>query len=293
MKRISLFSILGLLLLLACSDRNGPPRGSGLIEASEVTFSVETSGQLRALNYDEGARVEAGDTLAVIDTATVMLRLRQARAAAEAARTQVEMAAIGVRQSESNLEQANTEFERLATLIRTGSANQQQYDRGKTAFDQAKLAREQAEASRRAAEAQLTNALAQADLLKDQANDHFPISPTGGVVVERFIEPGELVAVGKPLLRIARLDTVWVKIYLPPSDLARLTIGGHALVDPEAGNKKAFDGIISWISSEAEFTPKNVQTREARAGLLYAVKVTIPNADQILKIGMPVSVVVE
>jgi HlyD family secretion protein len=293
MKRISIFLMLGLPLLISCADKNGPPRGSGLIEASEVTFSVETSGQLVALYRDEGARVASGDTLAMIDTATVMVRLRQARAAAEAASTQVEVAAIGVRQAESNLEQANTEFERLATLIRTGSANQQQYDRAKTAFDQAKLAREQAEASRRAAEAQLANALAQVDLLQDQANDHFPVSPSDGVVVERFVDPGELVAAGRPLVRIARLDTVWVKIYLPPSDLARVTIGGHAAVDLETENVNPLDGVITWISSEAEFTPKNVQTREARAGLLYAVKITIPNPDQVLKIGMPVSVVVE
>jgi len=293
MKSVPILLTLGSLLLVSCADKNGPPRGSGLIEASEVTFSVEAAGQLKALYRDEGAQVSAGDTLAMIDTATVMLRLRQSRAAAEAARTQVEMAAIGVRQAESNLEQANIEFERAATLIRSGSANQQQYDRAKTAFDQAKLAREQAEASSRAAAAQLTNALAQVDLLQDQANDHFPISPTNGVVVERYVEPGELVAAGRSLVRIARLDTVWVKIYLPPSDLARVALGSHAKVDPEAENVEPLDGVISWISREAEFTPKNVQTREARAGLLYAVKITIPNINQVLKIGMPVSVVVE
>ena len=292
MKLYSLIPILGLLILASCSDKNGSPRGSGLIEASEITFSVETAGQLVALYRDEGATVSAGDTLAMIDTATVMVRMRQARAAAEAARTQVEVAAIGVRQAESNLGQANTEFERAATLIRTGSANQQQYDRAKTAFDQAKLAREQAQAAGRAAEAQLASAVAQVDLLQDQANDHFPISPTNGVVVERFVEPGELVAAGRPLVRIARLDTVWVKIYLPPSYLTRVAIGGHASVDPESG-MPPLGGVVTWISSEAEFTPKNVQTREARAGLLYAVKIVVPNPDQSLKIGMPVAVTIE
>ena len=293
MKSVSIFLILGSLLVVSCADKNGPPRGSGLVEASEVTFSVETGGQLMALFRDEGAPVSSGDTLAMIDTTTVMLRLRQARAAAEMSLTQVEMATIGVRQAESNLEQANIEFERAATLIRSGSANQQQYDRAKTTFDQAKLAREQAEASRRAAEAQLTNTRAQVDLLRDQADDHFPISPTNGVVIERFAEPGELLTPGKPLVRIARLDTVRGKIYLPPSDLTKVVLGSHATVDPEAENVVPLDGVISWISQEAEFTPKNVQTREARAGLLYAVKVTIPNTNQVLKIGMPVSVVVE
>ncbi len=250
MKRITLLPVLGLVLLISCSENNKAPRGSGLIEASDITFSVEATGQLVALYRDEGARVAVGDTLALIDTATVMVRLRQARAAAEAAGTQIDVAAIGVKQAESNLEQANTEFERMATLIQTGSVNKQQYDRAKTAFDQAKLAREQAEASRRAAEAQLTNAVAQVDLLEDLANDHFPISPVGGVVVERFVDLGELAAAGRPLVRIARLDTVWVKIYLPPSDLARVAIGGHAIVDPETGAGNRLDGAITWISSQ-------------------------------------------
>jgi HlyD family secretion protein len=109
-------------------------------------------------------------------------------------------------------------------------------------------------------------------------------------VVTRYVESGELVAIGKPLVKVARLDTVWVKVYLPPSDLTRIKLGGRAEIDPEDGRSRPLAGSISWISSEAEFTPKNVQTKEARADLVYAVKITIPNPDQTLKIGMPVLV---
>jgi HlyD family secretion protein len=113
------------------------------------------------------------------------------------------------------------------------------------------------------------------------------------VVINKFVEVGELIGVGKPLVKIAKLDTVWVKVYLPPSDLTRISLGGHALVDPEDGRNKPLEGKVSWISDQAEFTPKNVQTKEARADLVYAVKITIPNPGKVLKIGMPVSVKIQ
>jgi HlyD family secretion protein len=293
MKSLFVYVSLAILILISCGDDNSHPRGSGLIEATEVTVSVEIGGQIKAIYCDEGQNVVAGDTLALIDTSAVALRLRQALAAGRAARTQLELTAINIRQAENNLELANNEFERAATLIKTGSVNQQQYDQAKNAFEQAKLAGEQARAAQRAADAELANANAQINLLENQFEDCFPVSPITGVIVEKFVESGELVTTGKPLVRIASLDTVWVKIYLPPSDLTRISLGGRAFIDPEDGRTQPLPGIITWISSEAEFTPKNVQTREARAGLLYAVKISIPNPGRILKIGMPVSVAIK
>jgi HlyD family secretion protein len=279
--------------LFACGRNNDSPQGSGLIEATEITVSVETSGRLDALCFTEGDIVLVGDTLAALDTSAVMIRLRQARAAADGARARLENTTINIQQAANNLELANKEFERIASLIKTGSANQQQYDRVQTAFEQAKLANRQAEVAQTAARADLNAALSQIELLEKQIADCFPISPVSGVIVEKFVDPGELLAIGKPLVRIARPDTVWVKIYLPPADLTRISLGSHASVDPEDGRAHPFDGVVTWISSEAEFTPKNVQTREARAGLVYAVKITIPNPGQILKIGMPVSIIVK
>ncbi|HBZ01487.1 MAG TPA: hypothetical protein DEO84_09240 [candidate division Zixibacteria bacterium] len=281
------------LLLVACGHKKNIPQGSGLIETTEVTFSPQIGGQLMTLYFDEGQNVISGDTLAMLDTTTVMLRLRQAEAAGEAAKNKVNISGINIKQSSNTLSLANKEFKRISTLITSGSANQQQLDQVQNAMSQAQLARDQAEATERTAQADLENANAQIALLHKQVNDCFPVSPVDGVVVDKFFEVGELVAVGKPLVKIARLDTVWVKIYLPPADLTRISLGGHALIDPEDGSTKPLDGIITWISSEAEFTPKNVQTKEARAGLLYAIKITIANPNQILKIGMPVMVTIQ
>jgi HlyD family secretion protein len=293
MKSVSALTLIAFMSFLSCGGNGKLPQGSGLIEATEVTISSQAAGELTALFRDEGANVAAGDTLAQIDTIATMIRLRQAQALYDAAQARLENAAINISVTGNNLDLANKEFERVATLLRSGSANQQQYDQTLTAFDQAKLANQQAEVTQKAARADLDNAQSQIELLQKQVHDCFPVSPVSGTVVERFIDTGELVSAGKSLLRIAKLDTVWVKIYLPPNDLTRISLGSHASVDPEDGRATALDGTISWISPEAEFTPKNVQTKEARAGLLYAVKILIPNPEQTLKIGMPVSVVVQ
>jgi HlyD family secretion protein len=291
MRKIELLYILVVSLILAgCGGRDSTPGGSGLVEATDVLFSAQTAGQLLRLNFDEGDNIRIGDTIAVIDTTTVVLRLRQAEAALKAAQSRVEISSFNIKQASFNLELADKEFNRISELIKTGAANQQQFDQTETAHRQAELARESAQAAYQAAQADLNNAYAQLDLLKKQYNDCFPTSPLSGVVVNKYTETGELVAVGKPIVKIAKLDTVWVKIYLPPSDLTRISLKGGAKVDPEDGHNAPLDGWISVISDQAEFTPKNVQTKEARADLVYAVKVDIPNPETILKVGMPVSV---
>jgi HlyD family secretion protein len=178
----------------------------------------------------------------------------------------------------------------LSRLVEKGSANRQQYDQAETRYRQAGLAAAMARSSLRAAEADLSRIGASIRVIEKQLRNCSPASPLEGTVLTTYTDPGELVAAGKALVRIASLDTVWVKIYLPPGDLTGLKLGDEALVDPEDGRDEPLRGTVSWISPEAEFTPKNVQTKEARADLIYAVKITIPNPDQELKIGMPVMV---
>jgi len=291
--RLFISTILAALLFVSCGKNNKLPQGSGLIEATEVTLSAETGGQLKAIYFDEGQNVAIGDTIALIDTTTTVLRLHQAQAAAEAAQTRIQVAQISIRQAANNLQLAQKEFDRVSALVKSGSATQQQFDQVKTALEQATLANEQSQASLSVSRADFANAQAQIAILQKQLDDSFPLAPINGTIVEKYPEAGELIAIGKPLVRIAKIDTVWVKIYLPPSDLTKIKLGGTASIDPEDGHNAPLIGQISWISSQAEFTPKNVQTKEARAGLLYAIKITIPNADQILKIGMPVSAIVK
>lgn len=279
------------LILLSCGKKETSPSGSGLVESTEITLSSQVNGQLMQRYFDEGQKVASGDTIALIDTSRIMLNLRQAQAMGEVAKTRLQSSGIAIEQASYNIDLAKKEFDRAETLVHSGSTNEEQYDRAKNAYDQALLAKQQAESAQKTAQADIDNANAQIALLQKQFSDCFPTSPASGVVVDKFVEPGELLGIGKPIIKIADLDTVWVKIYLPAGDLPRINLGGHAMVDPENG-AASLDGAVSWISSEAEFTPKNVQTKEARADLVYAVKVIIPNSGQILKIGMPVMVTV-
>lgn len=281
------------LLIMSCGKQNQVPGGSGLIEATEIVVSSEISGQLKSLRFDEGDSIKTGDTIAEIDTVTTMLRLHQAEALKEMAETKVKISSINIEQASYNLDLAQKEYERVSALLKSGSITQQQYDRTETAYNQAVLSKKQADAAYEATVAELANAESAIALLGKQLNDCFPRSPESGVITNKFVEVGELIGVGKPLVKIAKLDTVWVKVYLPPSDLTRISLGGHALVDPEDGRNKPLEGKVSWISDQAEFTPKNVQTKEARADLVYAVKITIPNPGKVLKIGMPVSVKIQ
>lgn len=279
-----------LMLLVSCSGNNGVPGGSGLIEATEAVISAEAPGKLAALYVDEGDDLNINDTIAMIDTVATMLRLHQVEALKAAAETQLDIAEINIKQSDINLSLAEKDYERVKSLIQSGSVNQQQYDNTETAYNKAVLAERQAYAARSAAQADLKNMDAEKELLLKQFKDCFPVAPMNGIVSDKFIEVGELANIGSPLIKIARLDTVWVKVYLPASDLTRIKLGDRAEIDPEDGRTQMLTGHITWISPTAEFTPKNVQTREARTNLVYAVKITIPNPDQTLKIGMPVSV---
>jgi HlyD family secretion protein len=285
---------LGLLLVIpcfiSCNNRDLSPGGSGFIEATEVVVSSETSGQLKALRFDEGDFIMPGDTIGEIDTVTIRLRLHQAEATRQMVQTKIKVSDITIKQAAYNLDLAKKEYERGVSLLQSGSITQQQYDKIETAYNQAVLSKKQADAAYEAAGSELVQVESGIRLLVKQLNDCFPISPKAGTIVNKFVEVGELIGTGLPLLKIAKLDTVWVKVYVSPQDLTRITLGGHAQIDPENGQKQPMDGKVSWISDEAEFTPKNVQTKEARADLVYAVKITIPNPGKILKVGMPVSV---
>jgi HlyD family secretion protein len=282
-----------MMLLVSCSGDNLPPSGSGLIEATEVIISSEVTGRLINLNFSEGDEIHTGDIIGLIDTTTIALRLNDAAALIRAAETKVQSASLAIEQAEYNHGLAKKEFDRVDALVKSGSANRQQYDQLETALQQAALAKKQAGAARDAAEADLLRARAGYDIMKKQLSDCMPISPLAGTIVDKFVEAGELITTGKQLIKVARLDTVWVKIYLPPSDLTRIKLGGTAKVDTEDGQTAVINGTVSWISDAAEFTPKNVQTKESRADLVYAVKVSIPNSEMRLKIGMPVAVEIQ
>lgn len=286
-------SVAGLLALLVsgCAGDDGAINGSGLIETEEVLVSAETNGRVLQRYFDSGSELRAGDTLALIDTSRFILQLAAMSAQRDAAETNLSAARVKLAQAKETEAYAAKEFDRVQKLLGSGTATQRQ-------FDQVEHERVSAETGRRLAEVQIATITAdlhritaEVDRIHRELRDCRPLSPATGTVTEDYVEVGELLAPGRPILKIARLDTVWVKVYLPAPEFAQVKLGDPATVDTES-DLGALPGTVIWTSEQAEFTPKNVQTKSARADLVYAVKVSIPNPDRTLKVGMPVFVTV-
>lgn len=290
---IAILTLVAASILTSCARDQSAPGGSGFIEATEATISAEVAGQVKALRFDEGSVIALGDTLAEIDPLSASLRLDQAHAGRTVLEKRERVAALAVEQAARTADLTAKEYDRARSLVASGSVDQQRLDEVEHAFKQAALARKQADAVLESSQAELVRADADIRLLEKQLADCRPRSPLAGVVTAKYVDAGEWVAVGKPLVKVAALDTVWVKVYVPAGDLTAIALGGRASVDPEDGRNRPLAGTVTWIAPTAEFTPKNVQTKEARADLVYAVKVTIANPDGTLKIGMPVAVKIQ
>ncbi len=293
MKRMAiiLLSILG-ATVIGCKSNNGTAGGSGFIEANEVLVSAETGGRVIERRFDEGQSVKAGDTLAVIDPSRTELELASAEAGHQTAEANLRVARIQVDRAKQQESYTKSERDRIARLIRSGSATQRQLDQLENEFTQATIARKSAEATVGTIEAEIEKINADLNRIRRVLQDTRPLAPISGTVTEKFVDAGEVVGLGKAIIKIAQLDTVWAKVYLPSSEFSGVKVGDRAKVSTESGETE-YPGVVSWTSAEAEFTPKNVQTEKSRANLVYAVKVTIPNSDGRLKIGMPVFVTLE
>ncbi len=276
-----------LAILNGCGNSRSQVGSSGFIEADESVISAETAGRVDRRNFTEGTAVRAGDTLLVIDPSKLDLQLVALRAARQVTEASLSSAKLQVERAKKAEEFAISERDRVGRLVKSGSATQKQFDQLTYEATQASNARQTAEANTITTRAQLEKTDADIATLERQIQDCAPLAPISGVITEKYVEPGEFLSPGKAIAKIARLDTVWVKVYLTAEEFANVKAGDGATVSTEAGGKE-FPGVVAWTSSESEFVPKNIQTKESRSDLVYAVKVRVPNSDGSLKIGQPV-----
>jgi HlyD family secretion protein len=265
------------------------PDAAGTFEAVEVTVSAETAGPVLAVLADEGARVEALAALAVVDTAALVLQrqeLEARRRTLEARQGEVR-AQGGVVEAQQAV--ATREHERMQRLVRAAAATVQQADRAERdvrtlAAQQRAFAASAGTVARERGAVEV--ALAQ---VADRLRRSRVVAPQGGTVLARYVEPGELVQPGTPIARLAALDTLVLRAYVAGNQLARVPLGGavSVRVDAPDGGLRTLPGVVTWVSSSAEFTPTPIQTREERVTQVYAVKVRVANPDGALKIGMP------
>lgn len=287
MKQLIWCTVALTLLVTGCGKNNDERSGSGLLEADETTVSSESTGRIVELRIDEGSIVHAGDTIAVIDPSKLTLNLASAQAGRQAASANLASTRVQVSKTETALKFVENERNRIAKLSAEGTATRKQLDAIEQEFSQAKLNLDGAKAAVATQSAQIEKIDADIAVINRQLADCYPVAPISGTVTETFVEIGELLTPGKAIAKIAQLDTLWVKLYLPTGSFGQVKLGDKATISTEASGG-SYEGTVIWASDEAEFTPKNVQTQKSRANLVYAVKLSIPNSDGKLKIGMPV-----
>jgi HlyD family secretion protein len=293
-----------------CTWKEGKPDGSGTIECTQVDVSSLVPGRIAETLCGEGDSVKADDVLARIDPADMNLRAAEARAALDAAQAQHDLVKAGSRVED--IERASHQFEETeaaeraaqADLARTGkvfeqgNATQKQMDDAKALADRARAVREAAgqnlerfrKGSRaeevRLAQAQVDLARVRLEAAEKAVRDCIIKAPLAGTVSTRSREAGEFVAVGAPLLTLSRLDEVWLAIYVPERRVAGVKLGQPARVSVDV-DSRMHEGRVTFISSMAEFTPRNVQTPDEREKLVYRLKITLKNPDGLFKPGMP------
>ncbi|RQW83102.1 MAG: HlyD family efflux transporter periplasmic adaptor subunit [Geobacter sp.] len=290
---------------------DGSIRVSGNIEVTSVEVSFKIPGRVTERPVDEGALVTRGEIVARLDPADLLHEAASRRAEAQAARAQLTELETGYRKEEiaqadavlgrieAEAERLRIDFDRQQHLFKKEVISARDFDASRAAHESSQAnvreARERLKMLRSGprketidhARARLRGAEAIQALAETRLGYATLVSPVRGLVLSKNIEPGEQVAVGTPVITIGMLDEVWLRAYISETDLGRVQVGQNATVTTDTFPGKKYPGTITFISAEAEFTPKNVQTEKERVKLVYRIKITIPNQANELKPGMP------
>ena len=268
----------------------------GTFEATEVVVSSEATGRILNFEVEEGMAVEANQMVGAIDSVQLHLQRKQLVAQQSAllgSRPDVKKQVAALREQ---IAKQNEELRRVENMLKDGAATKKQKDDIEA---QIKILERQLDATLSTLDKNTSTinnnsaALeAQIAALDDRISKCRVISPVGGTVLVKYAEAGELASVGKPLMKIADLDNIYLRAYFTSDQLAKVNLGDEVKVVADFGGEERYDytGRVAWISSESEFTPKTIQTKDSRANLVYAVKIAVEN-DGRLKIGLTGEVV--
>jgi HlyD family secretion protein len=317
-KSLIFFIILSLISLAGCNrSSTNLIESTGTIEATEVDIRAEATGKILALNFDEGDWVKRGDILAEIDREKLDIELAQAKARLAEADARLTLLVKGLRdkevqrayesllESEVLLKDSKREYVRTQRLydqkvtdLSTRDKSEAAYEAAQKRYEIAKKNYEIAVEGSRTEEIQAGKALkeaaeAQVQMIEKQIKDTSSVIPIDGVISERYVEFGEFVSIGSLLATVIDLKHVWVMAYLSERNLGKVKLGQQGKIMIDSFPKKEFIGKVTYISPEAEFTPKNIQTKEERVKLVYGVKIEADNPDQELKVGMPADAIIE
>ena len=299
------YLLIGAAVFVGCSSKDNDYDASGVFETTEVIVSAKGQGEIMSLNVEEGQNVKAGDQLGYIDMTQLDLKKQQlaaSKAQVQANRSAIDSHILDLSKQVASIKQqiANQqrELHRYQGLLKDGAATQKQVDDIKYQISvlQKQLAatQEQIDSSNRSfreqgagLEAQRTGVDAQSAQVDDQINNSKIISPVSGVVLSKYAEQGEYAVPGRALFKVSNITDMKLRAYITADQLTTVRLGQKVTVyaDQDKKNRKAYKGVVTWISDKAEFTPKTIQTRDERANLVYAVKISVKN-DGLIKRGM-------
>jgi HlyD family secretion protein len=285
------FFTLCILALTGCAGEEVEALwGSGVLEAEEVVVAPVIGGRLLYRAVDEGDPVAEGALIALIDSTALVEARELARVGLRGIEVQRRQAETALAAARERYDQAVLNRDRVARLVEGNAATRAQLDELETA---AELARRQVESAETAFEAfpvQEEEIRLRLASIQRQIGECRLYAPRAGTVITVYLEPGEVAAPGRGIVRIADLEELHVRVYIPEPLIGLVPLGGEAVVRVDSFPDRTFPGRVVHIADEAEFTPKNVQTPEARADLVFAVKVAVANPEGLLKVGLPADV---
>ncbi len=305
------FLILHLFVGCGNDDEKNSISATGTIETKEITVSSRISGEVRRIKFDEGDKVNMGDTILFIDDESFLIQLKQAEANRLISEAQLELLRKGARiediiqaeellkQAETNHRQTDKDRNRMQELFESQSISKKQLEEYNTKYEvtlaQYNAAKENLAKMKnfarpeeiKQAEAKLKQSFANEELIRKNINDSYVTSPIKGAIVKKYVEVGENVAAMSSLFKVADLSTVELMIYVSEIQLGKVKLSQKAEISVDAFPNKIFEGTVTFISPEAEFTPKNIQTKDERTKQVFGIKIKIPNLNHELKTGMP------
>ncbi|MCB1304171.1 MAG: efflux RND transporter periplasmic adaptor subunit [Leptospiraceae bacterium] len=270
--QILMLTFLFPMAVAQCSDGQKSISGSGTIEVDEIRIAPLLPARIQEMKVGEGDHVSTGQTL-------VLLSSDEVRAAVSMTSAGVEAAAQNVQQAEASYRNASRDLQRAKELFQAGSIPAQKLDGARTRADVARAALQAARAQMKQVNAGLSQA-------RSRLDETTLLSPIDGVVLRKNFLVGEVVMPGSAVLTLANLNQAYLKIYVPEAELTNIQIGQKARISVD-GLDQPVPAHVSYIANEAEFTPKNVQTKDARTRLVFEVKLSVNNANGQLKPGMP------
>ncbi len=292
MFRKSLFILLiPVLVLVSCSGKQNEDSYTGVVEGTSVQIPALTGGKILQLFTDTGKEVQPGQVVAQIDTLDLSYQRQQVEASLEELSIQEAIATTNLNRSRNDMQYVQETYDRYVRLHEAQSVTQQVVDDFKNRLQNAEAAYKAAQQQVESISARKKQLTAQLDIVDKKISDASVTSPIGGTIASKYFEAGEAAPPLTPVFEVIDTREMWIKIYVAETTLPQIKVGQEAKIAVD-GSSKTLTGRVSWISPKAEFTPKTILTPQTRTALVYAVKITIPNPDGILKQGMPIEVTI-